>query len=1097
MNCSNEPALPSNLTKAFMKTTKFALTYFPVLLAVSINLVPPHSTFAQSAKSNALTEQLRAEPVDELVREATKYGDPVQGALAFYGPTMNCAKCHEPDSGRRLGPELTEKRDVDYEHLIKSILEPSDTIKEGFETVAVLMADGETLTGIKADETESHLFVDRIEEPGGPRKISKDEIDDWKTSQKSSMPENLANQLVDRAQFLNLIAYLKTISEEGPGRALALKPPTAFLTQLPLPDYESDIDHAGLIRDWNNVSYNRGEKIYELRCASCHGTNEAEGSMPTSLRFSSGKFKHGSDPYSMYKTLTHGYGMMNAQRWMVPQQKYAVVYYLRKKFLEPHNPDQLFEITDAYLRGLPKGSSRGPKPQLAKPWTAMNYGQSFNNTIEVSDGNIAQKGIAIRLDDGPGGVESGKYWLMYEHDTMNVAAAWSDSFIDYHGIHFDGAHGQHPAIEGELHFSNPVGPGWANPTTDSFTDDRLVGRDGRRYGPLDRNWIQYKGMFRFGKQTILKYTVGGTDVLESPSLNAIDDQPVFVRTINIAPHERELRIQVVTLNANAAVEQIGVQTMIVGNDEENIVGTVRSSDQLSRLTFERGSLRLIVPPSKQAVQISLSLLSAIDEDSRSDLAAWMEQDRTGLIKLSQFTNGGPRNYPQTLTASVVKGKESGPFAVDVFKRPTNNPWNCRLRLTGLDFSPDGTEAMVCTWDGSVFKVTGLLESETTWQRVAAGLFQPLGIKWIDDIVFVTCRDQICALRDLNADGEADFYECFNSDHQVTEHFHEFAMGLQTDKEGNFYYAKSARHALTAIVPHHGTLLKVSADGNTTEVVANGFRAANGVCINPDGTFVVTDQEGHWNPKNRINWVEPGKFYGNMFGYHDVTDESDEAMDPPLCWITNSFDRSPGELTWVESQHWPDLNGSLLNFSYGYGKIYIVPHEKANGQIQGGMCAFDLPQFPTGIMRGRFNATDGQLYCCGMFAWSGSQQQPGGLYRVRRTNNPVHLPIGLNVSSGKLKIKFSGELDRNTTEDQGNWSIKTWSLKRTKNYGSEHYDEQQLKIEGAALSKNGREVEIKVPQVAATWCMEIAYSIKTSDGKKLQNKIHNTIHEIGE
>ena len=30
------------------------------------------------------------------------------------------------------------------------------------------------------------------------------------------------------------------------------------------------------------------------------------------------------------------------------------------------------------------------------------------------------------------------------------------------------------------------------------------------------------------------------------------------------------------------------------------------------------------------------------------------------------------------------------------------------------------------------------------------------------------------------------------------------------------------------------------------------------------------------------------------------DESDDAMDPPLCWITNDFDRSPSELLWVNS-----------------------------------------------------------------------------------------------------------------------------------------------------------------------------------------------------
>jgi len=35
------------------------------------------------------------------------------------------------------------------------------------------------------------------------------------------------------------------------------------------------------------------------------------------------------------------------------------------------------------------------------------------------------------------------------------------------------------------------------------------------------------------------------------------------------------------------------------------------------------------------------------------------------------------------------------------------------------------------------------------------------------------------------------------------------MGLQTDRDGNFYYAKAARHALPGLVPQHGTLLKVS------------------------------------------------------------------------------------------------------------------------------------------------------------------------------------------------------------------------------------------------------------------------------------------------
>ena len=207
-----------------------------------------------------------------------------------------------------------------------------------------------------------------------------------------------------------------------------------------------------------------------------------------------------------------------------------------------------------------------------------------------------------------------------------------------------------------------------------------------------------------------------------------------------------------------------------------------------------------------------------------------------------------------------------------------------MRPGGFDFEAGGDAAFLCTWDGDVWRVDGLnAGTELRWRRIASGLFQPLGVKRRGHEVFVTCRDQIVVLRDLDGDGESDLLECFNSDHQVTEHFHEFAMGLQADDAGNFYYAKSARHARTALVPHHGTLLKVSADGSATTILANGFRAANGVCLNPDGSFYVTDQEGHWMPMNRVNRVMPGSFHGNMWSHGAPADQSDAAMAQPVLW----------------------------------------------------------------------------------------------------------------------------------------------------------------------------------------------------------------------
>jgi hypothetical protein len=306
------------------------------------------------------------------------------------------------------------------------------------------------------------------------------------------------------------------------------------------------------------------------------------------------------------------------------------------------------------------------------------------------------------------------------------------------------------------------------------------------------------------------------------------------------------------------------------------------------------------------------------------------------------------------------------------------------------------------------------------------------------------------------------------------------MGLQTDAAGNFYYAKSGRHALDSVVPQHGTLLRVSADGSKTEILATGFRAANGVCVNDDGTFFVTDQEGFWTPKNRINHVKPGGFYGNMFGYTDVTDTSDSAMEPPMVWVTNAKDRSPAELLWVPENAWGNLGGSLLNLSYGTGQVFIIPHEEINGVWQGAVCELPMPAFATGIMRGRF-APDGALYTCGMFAWAGNATDPGGFHRIRRSATPVNLPIAIRATKATLSITFS------EPAQLADATFKTWSLKRTKNYGSPHLNEREPKIENITISpKNPNTLILTIPDLAPTDCYELRIGPHT---------LHGTIHHL--
>lgn len=445
-----------------------------------------------SVASQTLDEDLRRSSPAELVDLAKRDGDAKRGAVVFFQHHMACSKCHSVGDGKpsALGPDLAKLgKEATDESIIESVLLPSKVIRNGFESLTVVTTDGKTLNGLLVERTPEKLVIRDVTRGGEITTLLAADVEEVKTNSLSIMPAGQVNQLASGQQFLDLIRYLMEIRDGGATQARELQPPASLLT-FTLPEYEQHIDHAGLIGDWNADSLKRGAAIYQRVCANCHGTKDRLGSLPTSLRFAEGKFKNGSDPLAMYQTLTRGFGLMAPQTWMVPSQRYDVIHYIRETYLRPHNPSQLVAVNEAYLARLPKGNTRGPEPSKIETWSAMDYGPSLTHTYEVPGGshNFAYKGIAVRLDPGAGGVSRGRHWMVFDTDTLRVAAAWrasdnGENFIDWRGIQLNGEHQIHPRIVGTIAYANSTGPGWANPSTGSFRDNqRVEGRDGRRYG---------------------------------------------------------------------------------------------------------------------------------------------------------------------------------------------------------------------------------------------------------------------------------------------------------------------------------------------------------------------------------------------------------------------------------------------------------------------------------------------------------------------------------------------------------------------------------------------------------------------------------------
>ena len=516
------------------------------------------------------------------------------------------------------------------------------------------------------------------------------------------------------------------------------------------------------------------------------------------------------------------------------------------------------------------------------------------------------------------------------------------------------------------------------------------------------------------------------------------------------------------------------------------------------------NLRLRIPAAKQALKLQVLIWRGKRGDVGDFEKAVAAVKKAGdPPNLQALTNGGPKKWKETVETQIQSGLATGPYATDTFLLPDNNPWKSWMRLGGFDFFKDNKRAAVCTWQGDVWIVEGLDQPKGTlsWRRIAAGMFQPLGLKIVDETIYVCCRDQITRLHDTNDDGEIDFYENFNNDHQVTEHFHEFAMDLQTDAEGNFYFAKAARHAKDGLVPHHGSIIKVSKDGSKSWRIANGFRAPNGVTVNGDGTFFASDQEGHWTPKNRINLIRQDGFYGYMGSY--VPGRDPEKYDPPVVWIHNSVDRSPAEQLWVTSDKWGPLKGTLINLSYGTGRAFVVPHEIIGGIPQGGVSRIPIGETPTGVMRGRFHPVDGQLYACGLFGWAGNKSRPGGFYRFRYTGKPLHVPVEYSVSKKGVSLTFSEPLDKEIGGDAESYAAEMCNYRRTRGYGSRDYlvsdpkkqGRDKLEITGAKLSNDGRTVLLQMPKLQKCMTLRIQYNLKGSKGERVKSEINCTVNVL--
>lgn len=726
----------------------------------------------------------------------------------------------------------------------------------------------------------------------------------------------------------------------------------------------------------------------------------------------------------------------------------------------------------------------------------MDTGPVHSATItgQWPDKNIANKGIAINIGAGVG-KEGLKAGVCFDTDLMRYVAGWTGGWLNLKGVAYDGSHGPSgPTVAGDQLFGTSAGPGWSK--GDSFADPRS-----EPYGPLPKNWAQYKGLHINGDRVVLSYTVGGSAVLELPGLEA--EGKVITRSFNLAKFAAASTMVVSELPNGAGAVEGGVATLTSGADA--VSAALVGAPAGVTLAVDGNRILMKVPAGAAGV-----FKLALSADAAAAKGASAATDPATLTK------GGPALWAQTVETKGAVGKNEGGYTVDTITLPDDNPYGSKLRLAGVDFFSDG-RAAVSTWNGDVWVCSGIDDKleKLTWKRYAAGLYQTLGLKIVDDVVYTIGKDQLTRFHDLNKDGEADFFESFNNDMHATPGFHEFVLDLHTDGQGNFIFAKGGPvrpggNGWETISEHAGTVMRVSKDGSKLDVIATGVRAPNGSGYGgPDNLVTVGDNEGTWTPQSRVTAIPPYKI--PMFvGVPDLSHMNPPPTDytRPIYWTPHRIDNSNGGQVWSpKGDKWGPLSERLLHISYGRSNLHLVLMEKIpdaanNCGWQGGTVQMPLA-FNTGIARGRFNPKDGQLYVAGLKGWQTNGAKDGGLQRVRFTGEAFNSVSALSIKKNGVELKFTTELDKAEASNKDNYQVEVWNYAWTSNYGSPEFKpssgnkekgHDKVEIANATLGADGKTVFLEMP-VQVVMQMNIKFRIATKGGDAISQEIFNTINYV--
>ncbi|WP_345651604.1 family 16 glycoside hydrolase [Streptomyces siamensis] len=394
------------------------------------------------------------------------------------------------------------------------------------------------------------------------------------------------------------------------------------------------------------------------------------------------------------------------------------------------------------------------------------------------------------------------------------------------------------------------------------------------------------------------------------------------------------------------------------------------------------------------------------------------------------------------------------------------------QVTGMDWLPDGRLA-ISTWGGSqttagevylLDHVTGKTSRDkVTVQKVASGLREPMGIKYVDGSLYVSQKHELTQLVDNNGDFVADDRRTIAT-WPYGGNFHEFAFGLLY-RDGYFYVNLSVAinygGATTTPqpAPGRGTTYKINRKTGDIHPVAGGLRTPNGIGWGPGGDIFTTDNQGGWLPASKLVHIKQDRFFNHYTEPQGPFD--DRSVTQPVLWLPqNEIANSPSTPLYLTKGRYA---GQMLFGDVTYGGLQRAYLEKVKGQYQGAVF-----RYTQGLEAGVNRITlgpDGAIYAGGLGAdgnWGQEGKLKFGLQKLTPNGGNTFDIKEMRAVDGGFDLEYTQPLSQATAEKlASHYQAEQWRYTPTSDYGGPKIAEERLDVRSATLAGDGRTVHLRV------------------------------------